>query len=383
MAVFNPTSIDSGDTIYSADSIEFCPFKSHAHLLACGTYQLKKDESEEVSSTSAPEVSPSTNNSDNKDDQTDSDSDSDDDENLKVEKPHIRLGRILIYDVAGNDDESRKLCHQLINDNPTLGVVDASGDVSLYQFKDNGTTLEIVSKFQTNTENKLALSLDWSNRVHAGESTQIAVSLSSGDVSILQLDTSSTTLSEVLTWRAHDLEAWIVGWNYHDTNVLYSGADDCRLKGWDQRMDCSYATFTSKAHQMGVCSIQSNPHDEHILATGSYDENVLIWDTRSMRQPLNTLETGGGVWRLKWHPTRKDILLAGCMHNGFHVLSYDGAWSGQIVSSFMDHESLAYGVDWSYEQPEAASELPLVVSCSFYDHLIHLWRPKETPAPTL
>lgn len=153
---------------------------------------------------------------------------------------------------------------------------------------------------------------------------------------------------------------------------------------------------------MGVCSIQSNPHDEHILATGrqvlskyppaytmnnspvsnlqcigyiySYDENVLIWDTRSMRQPLSTTETGGGVWRLKWHPTRKDVLLAGCMHNGFHVLEYDGSWStGTIESSFMEHTSLAYGVDWSYASRAPADELPLVVSCSFYDHLMHLW----------
>jgi len=108
----------------------------------------------------------------------------------------------------------------------------------------------------------------------------------------------------------------------------------------------------------------------------SYDENVLIWDTRSMRHPLSTTETGGGVWRLKWHPSRKDILLAGCMHNGFHVIDYDDTWSGTIGSSFMEHKSLAYGVDWSYEKPPVTAEeeeLPLVVSCSFYDHLIHLW----------
>ena len=80
------------------------------------------------------------------------------------------------------------------------------------------------------------------------ETPNIAVSLSNGDITILEMDPSSSTLTETLTWHAHDLEAWIVGWNYHDTNVLYTGADDCRLKGWDTRMDCSYATFTSKAY---------------------------------------------------------------------------------------------------------------------------------------
>ena len=57
--------------------------------------------------------------------------------------------------------------HQLINGSPTLGVADASGDLSLYQFKAGGNDLEIVTKYQTNSEKKLALSLDWSNRVQA------------------------------------------------------------------------------------------------------------------------------------------------------------------------------------------------------------------------
>ncbi|KAG0375814.1 Diphthine methyltransferase [Mortierella sp. AD032] len=375
---FNPISLDSDDTIYSADSVEFCPFQSHSHLFACGTYQLAKDESEDEP---APTPEPA-----------DTDS-SDDDEPVKVDKPMLRLGRLLVYAVEGETDDTLKLnnlerietaaildmkwSHQLINGNPTLGVADASGDLSLYQLKSAGNDLEIVTKYQTNTSNKLALSLDWSNRVQTSEQPQIAVSLSNGDITILELDPTSSTLTESLTWHAHDFEAWIVGWNYHDTNVLYTGADDARLKGWDRRMDCSYATFTSRAHQMGVCSIQSNPHDEHTLATGSYDENVLIWDTRSMRQPLSTTATGGGVWRLKWHPARKDVLLAGSMHNGFHVINYDEGWStGTIGSSFMDHASLAYGTDWSYA-PTKGNEPPLVASCSFYDHLLHLWRPAE------
>ncbi|KAG0202397.1 Diphthine methyltransferase [Mortierella sp. GBA30] len=257
---FHSASLDSDDTIYSADSIEFCPFKSHANLLACGTYQLAKDEREEES---VPEETSQAQRA-----ITDSEDDSDDDEQTMTEKPMLRLGRLLVYDVQEDSDDSPKLSHQLINGHPTLGVADASGDLSLYQFKTDGNDLEMVMKYQTNTENKLALSLDWSNRVHASEKPHIAVSLSNGDITILEMDPSSLAMTETLTWHAHDLEAWIVGWNYHDTNVLYTGADDCRLKGWDMRMDCSYATFTSRAHQMGVCSIQSNPHDEHTLATG-------------------------------------------------------------------------------------------------------------------
>ncbi|KAG0224392.1 Diphthine methyltransferase [Actinomortierella wolfii] len=356
-----PPSFDSDDTVYSADSIECCPIASHAHLLACGTYQLAKDESEENTCD------------DIKDEKHTTDSDSDTDEPERVDKPMLRLGRLLLYSIEQSDPMAPKLSHHVINGHPTLGVADASGDLSLYQFKSDDSELTLVTKYSTNDNRALALSLDWSNRVNASADPQIAVSMSSGDVQVLKLDPTSSELTCEISWHPHELEAWIVGWNYHDTNILYTGADDCKLKGWDLRMDCSYATFTSRAHQMGVCSIQSNPHDEHILATGSYDENVLIWDTRSMKQPLNTTHVGGGVWRLKWHPTRKDVLMAGCMHNGFHTLRYDDAWNdGEFLSSFMEHKSLAYGVDWSYAPPKE-DNMPLAVSCSFYDHIIHLW----------
>jgi diphthamide biosynthesis protein 7 len=96
------------------------------------------------------------------------------------------------------------------------------------------------------------------------------VSLSNGDITILDLDPSSSTLTESLTWHAHDFEAWIVGWNYHDTNVLYTGADDSKLKGWDRRMDCSYATFTSKAYVWIILSIlllNDSPNSKHHILT--------------------------------------------------------------------------------------------------------------------
>lgn len=111
-------------------------------------------------------------------------------------------------------------------------------------------------------------------------------------------------------WQAHDLfgspiEAWIVAFNCHDPNVLFSGADDATLKGWDLRMgDSSFSPIfkNARAHSMGVCSIQFHPHDSHLVAVGSYDEHVSLWDPRNMKAPLSLFGTGGGVWRLKWHP---------------------------------------------------------------------------------
>lgn len=43
-ARMNPLSRSEADTIYSADSIEFCPLDSN--LFACGTYQIIKDDTE-------------------------------------------------------------------------------------------------------------------------------------------------------------------------------------------------------------------------------------------------------------------------------------------------------------------------------------------------
>ena len=96
---FNPPSLDSDDTIYSADSIEFCPFQSHSQLFACGTYQLAKDETEDEPAPPAPDPTA-----------TDSDTDSsDDDEPVKVDKPMLRLGRLLVYAVEGESDGTYKL----------------------------------------------------------------------------------------------------------------------------------------------------------------------------------------------------------------------------------------------------------------------------------
>ena len=117
MDSFHPVSIHSDDTIYSADSIECCPFDSHAHLIICGTYQLAKDENEEENEnesvdTKKEEQKETTTSSRSKDDNNSDHSDDDDDDDdgtMETTKPMMRLGRILVYDVGGQDDESRKL----------------------------------------------------------------------------------------------------------------------------------------------------------------------------------------------------------------------------------------------------------------------------------
>ncbi|CAK5264404.1 unnamed protein product [Mycena citricolor] len=122
----------------------------------------------------------------------------------------------------------------------------------------------------------------------------------------------------------------------------------------------------------GVTTIQSHPHKENQLAVGSYDNTVRLFDKRKPSVPFAQSDVGGGVWRVKWHPSpeRKDDLLVACMHDGFKLVRFD-AGDPAIVTRFDRHTSLAYGADWSFSDANAATT---VASCSFYDHKLHLWR---------
>lgn len=142
-------------------------------------------------------------------------------------------------------------------------------------------------------------------------------------------------IKPLMSWKGHDLEAWCVAFDnwkvcwdlnqnlysfqvYEQSNtnafracghsefpsvptldwctgivpilfqegVLYSGADDSKLKGWDSRVgEDAVMWCNSKEHKAGVCCIAPNPFKEHVVVSGSYDEFARFWDVRNLSAP--------------------------------------------------------------------------------------------------
>jgi len=108
-----------------------------------------------------------------------------------------------------------------------------------------------------------------------------------------------------------------------------------------------------------------------------------------MDQPMTKVCVGGGVWRIKWHPSCWDDkshdrgkMLVAAMHGGCRVVNLptlgnqsdgDDA-SVETLSEFTAHESMAYGADWvSFGQ----SSREAAASCSFYDRQAFMWDPYQ------
>jgi len=327
------------DTVLYADSVEWCPVPALSSRLVCGTYQLQESSSPETETIQG----------------------------------NVRLGSInlLEYVHGSNLVEMQKIyCPGILDmkwspsskdDSILLSTADSQGKLKMYEMKD---VLSLLTELQIVEENGIALYLDWDR---CGE--RIAVSDTKGGVSVV--DVSSNKV--ICNWPAHQYEAWVTFWDNSTEYLLYSGGDDCQLKLWDVRQDPVDRVLCRSNHQMGVTSIQCRPDDPNTVATGSYDERLLLWDKRNMKSPLSDTNLGGGVWRIKWDLQTTRYILAACMHNGFHIVDCLVDANPHIVASYNEHSSLAYGADWKCSTKNESDTARVVVSCSFYDHLLNIW----------
>ena len=319
------------DTELTADCVEWSPLNKEYFL--CGTYELNQ-------------------------------------------KLNQRFGKLYLFNISDNNDIKLKqkidsdgifdikYSYNLINNNSYLGEVNSKGNLNIYKFKNEKLTLTT----SINTKDTMGLSLDWNNRVlNENKNINISASFSNGGIKVFNFD--NERLSCIFNIEnAHEYEAWISSFNYYDKNIVYSGGDDTKMKGWDLRLN--KPIWINKSHYAGVCSIQSNPLVEHEFVSGSYDEHVRLWDCRKMKNPKKEYKINGGVWRVKYHSLNKDLLLTACMHDGFKIVNLK---DGEIISTFNTKvkDSLAYGVDWNL------NNFNYIGACSFYDKKFYYWSLKE------
>ncbi|XP_062564072.1 diphthine methyltransferase-like isoform X2 [Armigeres subalbatus] len=331
------TTLHTYDTVYSADSVEWCPHNPYQQLFVCGTYQLDDKEESPTSNTS----------------QT------------------VRKGRILLFEF--NSDQNALTNRQQVETSAildqkwhptraTLSTVNASGDVVAFKLSSDEKLVEIDTlKIPNDTDGEqLALSIDW-----APGGDLAAVSDSKGGISLL--GDAPEGLKFINRWNAHSFEAWICAFDKNDQNVIYTGGDDVLLCAYDIR--CSNVPalrLKNKTHGAGVTSLLSVQRKEHLLVTGSYDDCVRLFDTRSMKNCLSETNLGGGVWRLKQNPSQPDQILCACMYHNFSVVSLNSDQSFTIDAEYDEHGSICYGCDWKYGLAEGY--VKYFASCSFYDH---------------
>ena len=299
------------------------------------------------------------------------------------------------------------------------------------------TLSHVTSSNQPDGE-PICLSLAWNDFMNDDDDTntltredQIVSSYSNGTVALHNLvySTNCTTSSnycnndndnnniinmeETHRWNAHNMfgcpsEVWTCSFLKGNTNVVLSGADDGTLKSWDVRNTQRHIHKIggdNAEFEAGVTSISSHPTLDHVFAMGSYDEYVRIYDYRRMdnKEPMAKVHVGGGVWRMKWHPScweddddatttstydRRDNnsgkILVAAMHGGCRIVNIPGLGNStpddnnnavEILSQFTAHESMAYGADWiSFGKCKEA----VAASCSFYDRQAFLWGPSDS-----
>ncbi|KAF8560353.1 WD40 repeat-like protein [Imleria badia] len=361
---------------WPADSVEFCPHDGSQDIFVCGTYNLESTQTKNTI-----------------DDDTD-------DAPTGPKTIQKRRGKCLVFRLSSANENAlsqlqeidlpavldMKWCHRSSTSTPVLGIADSEGNISLHEWLAHENRLTLLQRLSCAPDDILCLSIDWSNRRYPTNGLgKLIASLSDGTLSLLG-PSSQSELIVLDKWHAHDNEPWIAAWNYWDDSVIYSGGDDLQMKGWDERQGFDQPIFVNKRFDAGVTTIQSHPHIEHLIAVGSYDNKVRLFDTRKPLKPLRDVDVGGGAWRVKWHPSaeRKHDLLVACMHDGFKVVRFHPFGNGLEESSFADgigheiakrfdqHESLAYGVDWSFQHHEGGGDT-LIASCSFYDCALHIW----------
>ena len=251
------------------------------------------------------------------------------------------------------------------------------------------------------------------------------------DVSSHHTKQISEDNNHTTTHMQHSLEAWTSiilpsNWPY---SGLLSGGDDAvlaysplpsnhvqhddeppqpeHLSSWSNR----------RIHSAGVTAILPLPikaASMFVCLTGSYDDHLRVLSLPGLpgathvRQPqvLHEIDLGGGVWRLKLITESTQVtthgrrciftILVSCMYAGAKIVELSlrvnngnrdgaGVWESRVVAMFSEHQSMCYACD---VQESCVADVEKggagggagggtarrILSCSFYDRRLCLWR---------
>lgn len=349
-------------------------------------------------------------------------------------------GAIELYHLQSSKQEEEEYCDDQITTNHNHGLewklnYLVSSHVS-NDDNDDDHADEYADDNDDHADHGLALSLAWDESIDLKStlSTRIVSSYSKGSLAVHNINISSThsynsndtnndddnhlhhpiSIERTHCWDAHTLfgcaaEVWTTCFasntNYGTySDIVISGGDDCQMKLWDLRTCSNSGNIKNRPIHCigeeefgaGVTAVTYHPFLEHVFCSGSYDEYIRLWDMRKMdsKEPLCSLNVGGGVWRVKWHPTDYNKILVGAMHGGCRVVDVpvlektqqgiintsnedeeitEVPWEMNIQKEFLEHKSMAYGADWIHLEGsyEAAA------SCSFYDRQAFIWQTKQ------
>ena len=299
-------------------------------------------------------------------------------------------------------------------DDDVFAVAASSGTIDIFHLSIlENALLTRIHTFEIFDAFSLVLSLDWCPIV--GSETRLALSSSDGRLAVIVFSSEQSCCQ----LEAHSLEAWCVSWDNTGHETFYSGGDDSALyvhTDWRLRLEkcvsrrvCQafekgedeekYVPFSRdlKVHGAGVTAIipiGKDANDDAFIITGSYDEHLRILKRQTGKKTWQTaayLQLGGGVWRIKLIDKQAHDgvirpgtlkILASCMHAGPRIvqveLSQQGSWSLKLVAQFVEHESMNYASDVAEAFPVSRHGTKTIVSSSFYDKKLCVWRLEET-----
>ncbi|KAL5597029.1 hypothetical protein BROUX41_006303 [Berkeleyomyces rouxiae] len=308
----------------------------------------------------------------------------------------------------------------------TLVAVTSTGTVTFHQLDPISRPLEplvnlATQRFDSISEEDgiLLLHCSW----HPTEQDLLAVTTSDGRVLLARVDLKNC---KIKAYREipieNQLENWFVALTPTEKTAeddsaftIFSGGDDsvmrwvsCVIKANDTGeaddeedlgLQLPYPPASLKnQHMAGVTSIlplSTKLHDgSTLLVSGSYDDMIRVFafkpqhETYGLRscRLLSEATLGGGVWRIKvMHADSGAItLLVSCMYAGTRIVRLllgDGSGDGmefEILARFEEHKSMNYGSEFvpgfSRAGDNGGAQERLIVSTSFYDRLMCVWR---------